>query len=203
MPAANRDPYKVLGVSRRASDAELHAAYRRLVQLHHPDHNGGSLEAARRFEEVQAAYAEIREQRGRTAGAGQAPRRSQRPGGQASPGGPASGAGQAPSQEAEDPNIESRIADIERRLREARAASERARQAARDATAGRFKRPSDEELGYVRTDDSLGKILADARDELSGRLAKGRDRPVGDRVADLLEELAEKLRGESPRGSGD
>jgi curved DNA-binding protein CbpA len=180
MPAANRDPYKVLGVSRRASDAELHAAYRRLVQLHHPDHNGGSLEAARRFEEVQVAYAEIREQRGR-----------------------ASGAGQAPPRKAEDPNIESRIADIERRLREARAASERARQAARDATAGRFKRPSDEELGYVRTDDSLGKILADARVELSDRLAKGRDRPVGDRVADLLEELAAKLRGESPRGSGD
>ena len=36
------DPYKVLGISHSASDAEIRAAYRRQVQLHHPDHNGGS-----------------------------------------------------------------------------------------------------------------------------------------------------------------
>ena len=36
-------------------DDELHAAYRHLVQLHHPDHNNGSPESARRFEAVQEA----------------------------------------------------------------------------------------------------------------------------------------------------
>jgi curved DNA-binding protein CbpA len=40
------DPYVTLGVARDAGDAELRAAYRRLVQLHHPDHNGGSVESA-------------------------------------------------------------------------------------------------------------------------------------------------------------
>jgi len=42
MPEPIRDPYQTLGVDAGASDAELHAAYRRMVQLHHPDHNGGS-----------------------------------------------------------------------------------------------------------------------------------------------------------------
>src|SRR5256885_11061052 len=51
------DPYATLGLSPSATDAELRAAYRRLVQLHHPDHNGGSAESARRFEAGQGAYA--------------------------------------------------------------------------------------------------------------------------------------------------
>jgi curved DNA-binding protein CbpA len=64
MTSRSRDPYQTLGVKANASDAQLRAAYRRLVQLHHPDHNGGSPEAARRFEEVQDAYARIRALRG-------------------------------------------------------------------------------------------------------------------------------------------
>ncbi len=59
------DPYRTLGVSSGVSDAELRAAYRRAVQRYHPDHNGGSTESARRFEEVQDAYATIREMRAR------------------------------------------------------------------------------------------------------------------------------------------
>src|SRR2546423_11637630 len=60
MPGPRPDPFVVLGVERSAPDAEVRTAYRRLVQLHHPDHNGGSAESTRRFEEVQEAYAQIR-----------------------------------------------------------------------------------------------------------------------------------------------
>ena len=38
MPSA--DPYRVLGVSRRSSQAEIKAAYRALVKRHHPDAGG-------------------------------------------------------------------------------------------------------------------------------------------------------------------
>ncbi|MGB0093634.1 MAG: J domain-containing protein, partial [Solirubrobacteraceae bacterium] len=54
-----RDPYQTLGVGPTVSDRELRSAYRRLVLLHHPDHNGGSAESARRFEEIQEAYAQV------------------------------------------------------------------------------------------------------------------------------------------------
>src|SRR5207302_2978710 len=100
------DPYQTLGLAPSATDAELRAAYRRLVQLHHPDHNGGSPESARRFEEVQEAYAEVR--RRRAAGAGATP--------------------------APDPGVESRLAAMEQELRAARDARERAAREARRAT---------------------------------------------------------------------
>jgi len=61
------DPYAILGISASATDAEVRAAYRRLVQRHHPDHNGGSREAARRFEEVQEAYEVLRDPEKRAA----------------------------------------------------------------------------------------------------------------------------------------
>jgi hypothetical protein len=56
---SDSDPYRTLGVDPAADEAALRQAYRRLAQLHHPDHNGGSQDAARRFEEVHAAYLEI------------------------------------------------------------------------------------------------------------------------------------------------
>ncbi len=145
MPEHYLDPYEVLGVSPRASDAEIRAAYRRLVQLHHPDHNGGSLEAARRFEQVQDAYSAILASR----------REPPKP---ASP--PVTG----------DPDLEARVADLERQVREAHAAREQARRAAREAAAHAAPRATDEELGYVTTEDSFGKVLADALDELAARL---------------------------------
>jgi curved DNA-binding protein CbpA len=171
MPSASGDPYAVLGVSPGLSDAELQAAYRRLVQLHHPDHNQGSAESARRFEEIQEAYARIRQLRA-----------SRKP-------------GQKPSTPVNaDPEVEARLADLERELRHAHEARERARRAAAEAAASAEKRPSDEELGYVTTDDSFAKILADARSELADRFSEVGEHPAGERIADLLDELAAKLR---------
>src|SRR5689334_8782869 len=57
------DPYQTLGISPDAPDAEVRKAYRRLVQKYHPDHNNGSYESEVRFEEVQEAYAKVRELR--------------------------------------------------------------------------------------------------------------------------------------------
>jgi hypothetical protein len=86
---------------------------------------------------------------------------------------------------------------MEREIRDAHLARERARQAAREAAAEGAKRPSDEELGYITTDDSLAKILADARAQASERFSEARE-PVAKRVADLLDELASKLNGDQP-----
>ena len=54
------DPYKVLGVSPDASDEEIKRAYRRLAKKYHPDLNPGDKEAARRMQEVNAAYEQIK-----------------------------------------------------------------------------------------------------------------------------------------------
>ncbi len=55
------DPYSILGVSRRATDAEIERAYERLLRLLDPEHYPGSTEdAGRRLDELNAAYAHIR-----------------------------------------------------------------------------------------------------------------------------------------------
>ena len=51
------NPYEVLGVSRGATDAELHRAYVRLARRWHPDVNGGSAEAEERMRAVNEAWA--------------------------------------------------------------------------------------------------------------------------------------------------
>jgi hypothetical protein len=71
-----------------------------------------------------------------------------------------------------DPDLDQRLAAMERDLlAKARAARERAQRAARDAAAtatrSKAKRASDEELGYIKTDDSFGKILADGLDDIA------------------------------------
>jgi DnaJ-class molecular chaperone len=208
-PGAVREPYEVLGVGAEASEAELRAAYRKLVQLHHPDHNGGSPESARRFEEVQDAYARVRELR--AAGAIHAA------------GMRAAGAGPASASAAGRPDgesVEGRLADLERQVREAQAAraaaqaamadARRAAQAAARDARGRADRASDEELGYVTTDDSFSKVLddaasklgtwlSDAESEAGDRLTGANRHSARERTAGLIDELARRLRREPPR----
>lgn len=54
------DPYKVLGLSPGASDEEVKKAYRRLAMKYHPDRNPGDEEAARKMQQINAAYEQIK-----------------------------------------------------------------------------------------------------------------------------------------------
>jgi curved DNA-binding protein CbpA len=215
MTASSRDPYQTLGVRANASDAEIRAAYRRLVQIHHPDHNGGSTESARRFEEVQAAYARIRELRGPTTGSPRTATGSPR----TTTGSPRTTTGSKwtapgygserrsrarsdePSPQAgSDPKVEARLAALERELLKAQVAREEARRAARRAADQNEgdRRPTDEELGYFKTSDSFTKIIDDAAAELSDRFSQARKSPAARRLSDLIDELGAKLTGEPP-----
>ena len=52
-------PYRVLGVSNDASDAEIKRAYRKLARQYHPDRNPDDAAAEERFKAIQAAYEDI------------------------------------------------------------------------------------------------------------------------------------------------
>jgi hypothetical protein len=171
MSEAPLDPYAVLGVRPDVSDIELRRVYRGLVKRHHPDHNSGSAESAKRFAQIQNAYALIAQRR---RGSGAAPNAA-----------PGSG---SPAAAAEDPQMEDRIATLEREMAAMREAEQqRAQEQARlvreqaaklaatrraQATQGHRLRATPEELGYYTTDDSFTRIIDDATEQFTERLRK-------------------------------
>ena len=91
---ATKDFYKVLGVSKDASAADIKKAYRKLARAHHPDSKPGDKVAEERFKEVAEAYDVLGDEAKRTkydemrtlfAGGGYGPFTGGNPGG---PGGP-------------------------------------------------------------------------------------------------------------------
>jgi DnaJ-class molecular chaperone len=51
-----KNPYEILGVSKKASQDEIKKAYRSLVKKHHPDLNPGNKKAEEKFKEISHAY---------------------------------------------------------------------------------------------------------------------------------------------------
>lgn len=51
-----KDFYKILGVSKDASDADIKKSYRKLARTHHPDRNPGDAQAEKTFKDVSEAY---------------------------------------------------------------------------------------------------------------------------------------------------
>lgn len=52
---ADKNYYEILGVDRKATDAEIKAAYRKLVKMYHPDLHPNDANAAAKFKEVNEA----------------------------------------------------------------------------------------------------------------------------------------------------
>ena len=68
------DPYQILGVDRDASDEEIKRAYRKLAKQYHPDTNPGDAYAAKKMQEINDAYDQIKnpeKYRGPASGGGQ------------------------------------------------------------------------------------------------------------------------------------
>ena len=53
---AGKDYYKILGVSRSATEREIKQAYRRLARQYHPDVNPSDKSAEEKFKQINEAY---------------------------------------------------------------------------------------------------------------------------------------------------
>ena len=62
-----KDYYKILGVERNATEAEIKSAFRKLALQYHPDRNQGNKQAEEKFKEINEAYEVLsdKEKRGR------------------------------------------------------------------------------------------------------------------------------------------
>lgn len=65
------DPYQILGVSRDATDEQIKQAYRRLAKKYHPDLNPGDETAAKKMQQINAAYEKIKNPEKNTSSYGQ------------------------------------------------------------------------------------------------------------------------------------
>ncbi|SLJ92299.1 DnaJ C-terminal domain-containing protein [Arthrobacter sp. P2b] len=52
----DKDFYKILGVAKDASDADIKKAYRKLAREHHPDTNSGNTASEKKFKDISEAY---------------------------------------------------------------------------------------------------------------------------------------------------
>lgn len=52
----DKDFYKILGVAKDASDADIKKAYRKLARQHHPDTNAGDAASEKKFKDISEAY---------------------------------------------------------------------------------------------------------------------------------------------------
>ena len=64
---AKSDYYEVLGVDRKANEADIKKAYRRLAMKHHPDRNEGDAKAEEKFKEAKEAFEILSDEQKRSA----------------------------------------------------------------------------------------------------------------------------------------
>ncbi|XVN42992.1 MAG: molecular chaperone DnaJ [Candidatus Rickettsia vulgarisii] len=64
---STKDYYKILGVSKSATQAELKKAYHKLAMQYHPDRNSHDKDAEKKFKEINAAYDVLKDEQKRAA----------------------------------------------------------------------------------------------------------------------------------------